>query len=233
MKLASLHLSLTPFVVLCATFPHPSDKRHLLRRMTSSWSFITSPSLSTWQSSLLFTGFFSLLRLDKLIQSDNWTLQTSAHLSWRHAVRLEVNLYLFTIPHSITNSFFEGNEIVIQKCAAKPDPFILFQRYLNSHDMSFPLFPSLWLCSDSSVPTHSWFLHRLYLFFPRSIGGHSMCADGATSLAAAGVPPSQIQAIGRWKLDTFEWYIWHHPTLLQAVLFHGRSVHEPPFAVPP
>ena len=29
-----------------------------------------------------------------------------------------------------------------------------------------------------------------------------MCAGGVTSLAAAGVPPVQIQAIGRWKSDT-------------------------------
>jgi len=183
--------------------------------------------------SLLFTGFFSLLCLGELIQSDNQTLRASARLSWRHTVRLEVNLYRFTIPHSKTDSLFEGNEIVIQKCATEPDPFILFQRYLNSRDMSFPFFPSLWLCSDDLVPTHSWFLHKLYLFFPRSISGHSMRAGDATSLAAAGVPPSQIQAIRCWKSDTFEQYIQHYSTLLQAVLFHGRSVHEPPFAVPP
>ena len=58
-----------------------------------------------------------------------------------------------------------------------------------------------------------------------------MRAGGATSLAAAGVPPSQIQAIGQWKSeDSFERYIRRHPTLLQAVLFHGQSIHEPPFA---
>ena len=57
-----------------------------------------------------------------------------------------------------------------------------------------------------------------------------MRAGGATSLAAAGVPTSQIQAIGRWTSDTFEHYIHRHPTLLQAVLFHGRSIHDPPFA---
>ena len=60
--------------------------------------------------------------------------------------------------------------------------------------------------------------------------GHSMHAGGAISLAATGVPPVQIQAIGRWKLDTFKHYIHHHPMLLQAVLFHGQSIHDPPFA---
>ena len=56
-----------------------------------------------------------------------------------------------------------------------------------------------------------------------------MRAGGATSMSAAGVPASQIQAIGRWRSDTFKHYIHRHLTLLQAVLFHGRSIHDPPF----
>ena len=57
-----------------------------------------------------------------------------------------------------------------------------------------------------------------------------MHAGGATFLAAAGVTPSQIQAIGRWRSDAFEGYICCHAILLQAVLFHGQSIHDPPFA---
>ena len=86
------------------------------------------------------------------------------------------------------------------------------------------------LFQPNPLPSRSGFLSRLHVFFPRSIGGHSMRSGGATSLAAAGVPPSQIQAIGRWRSDTFECYIHRHPTLLQAVLFHGWSIHDPPFA---
>ena len=35
-----------------------------------------------------------------------------------------------------------------------------------------------------------------------------------------------------WSLeaDSFECYICHHPMLLQAVLFHGQSIHDLPFA---
>ena len=50
----------------------------------------------------------------------------------------------------------------------------------------------------------------------------------ATSLPAAGGPPSEIQAIGQWKSDSFECYIRRHSTLLQAVLFHGQSIHDLP-----
>ena len=73
----------------------------------------------------------------------------------------------------------------------------------------------LWLKADGSPPR-----------FPRAVGGHSTRVGGVTSLAAAGVPPSQIFGC---ETAVFERFIRCHPTLLQAVLFQGRSVHEPPF----
>ena len=66
--------------------------------------------------------------------------------------------------------------------------------------------------------------------FPPSIGGHSMRSSGATSLATAGVPSAQIQAIGRWTSPTWQRYIRKHPVLLQSLLFHGRPLHASPFA---
>ena len=81
---------------------------------------------------------------------------------------------------------FEGDQVVIQKSTTAPDPFVLFHKYLVSRDSHFALFPQLWLRSNGSVPSRSWFLSRLHSVFPRSIGGHSMRAGGATSLAAAG-----------------------------------------------
>ena len=84
-------------------------------------------------------------------------------------------------------------------------------------------------CSNGSVSSCAWLLSRLHHFFPWYIWGHSMWAGGATSLAAAGIPPLQIQAIGQWQLDSFECYSCCYPILLQAVLFHGQS-HDPPFA---
>ncbi|KAF8836928.1 hypothetical protein BDN67DRAFT_910176, partial [Paxillus ammoniavirescens] len=49
-----------------------------------------------------------------------------------------------------------------------------------------------------SSPTCAWFMQRLHHIFPASTAGHSLNAGGATSLSAAGVPPSQIQVIGCW-----------------------------------
>lgn len=67
-------------------------------------------------------------------------------------------------------------------------------------------------------------------FFPADVSGHSMRAGGATSLAAAGVSPNGIRDVGRWKSDTWERYVRKNSTLLQALLFNGRAIHEPPFA---
>ena len=43
---------------------------------------------------------------------------------------------------------------------------------------SVSVFPQLWLRSDGSMPSRSWFLSRLHSVFPCSIGGHSMRAGG-------------------------------------------------------
>ena len=77
----------------------------------------------------------------------------------------------------------------------------------------------------------SWFIRCLASVFPNSnVSGHLMRAGGATSLAAAGVPPDRIRAIGCWRSSAWEHYIRKNPALLQALLFHGRSIHDPPFA---
>lgn len=48
------------------------------------------------------------------------------------------------------------------------------------------------------MPVRSWSLRRLHTFL-HSVGGHSLRARWATSLAASGVPTSRIQAIRRWN----------------------------------
>ena len=179
---------------------------------------------------MLLVGFFGLLRLGELVQPDSSSLHIMSKISLRHDVHLDAAHLSFAIPQSKTDVSFEGDQVVIQKSPSASDPYSHFCRYLVSQDILFPLFPQLWPRSNGPLPSRSWFLSRLHSFFPCSIGGHFIYAGGATSLAAAGVPPSQIQAIGRWRSDTFECYIHCHPTLLQAVLFHGQSIHDPLFA---
>ena len=180
---------------------------------------------------LLQTGFFGLNRLGELVWPDNSALQSFSEVSWRSSVQLTPSSYSFQIRRDKVDTHFEGTKVVIQHSPIEPDPFDTFTCYLCSCDACFPLHPQLWLRSDGSMPVRSWFLCCLHAFFPRSIGGHSLRAGGATSLTAAGVPSSQIQAIGHWKSAAFEHYIRWHPTVLQALIFHGRGIHDPPFAI--
>lgn len=179
---------------------------------------------------LLETGFFGLNRLGELTWPDKVDHRDYAKLSWRHSVVLGADSYQFLLRRDKTDSRFEGNKVVVQRSTSQPDPVETFTRYLIARDQFFPCHPQLWLRMDGSVPLRGWFVRKLRTFLPPSISGHSMRAGGATSLAAAGVPPAQIQAIGRWKSPAFERYIRKNPTLLQALIFHGRPVHEPPFA---
>jgi hypothetical protein len=78
------------------------------------------------------------------------------------------------------------------------------------------------LRSNGTIPTRSWFIHRLRQFFPNSIAGQSMRAGGATALAEAGTPPILIQAAGRWSSDTFNRYVRKSPFLFEALL-SGRA----------
>jgi len=56
-------------------------------------------------------------------------------------------------------------------------------------------------------------------FFNSDTAGQSLRAGGATSLTENGVPPSIIQAIGRWASDAFKIYICKNPVLIQALPF--------------
>lgn len=182
--------------------------------------------------SQLSLGFFALLRLGELVIPDNSHLRDPFKVPLRHNASVAPlgDSFRFLLPRDKSDSRFEGNAVFVQRSTIPPDPVDLFSRYLSARDLLFPLSPHLWVRRDGSPPTRSWFITRLHTFLPSSFSGHSMRAGGATSLAAAGVAPSQIQAIGRWHSDTWERYIRRHPTLLQALLFHGRPIHEPPFA---
>jgi hypothetical protein len=172
--------------------------------------------------SQLLTGFFALLRLGELTWPDVVSARDYRKLVLRHSVCVSTTSYRFELQTDKSDHLFEGNSIVVQKRQLDPDPFTLFVRYLHARDSLFPLHPHLWLTSSGQPPTRKWFLTRLKHLLPApSIGGHSMRAGGATFLAASGVPPAQIQAIGRWRSDTWERYIRTHPTLLQAMLFPG------------
>jgi len=214
-------------------FSRPVVRRQPLARMHLLHAINTFPRPFAyddlcWLAQLL-CGFFGLLRLGELVSStadDGY-----AQLSSRSSVHFEASSFSFVVPRRKSDLLHEGDTVRIVQTPFDDDPFSLFTQYIAYRDVSMPLHPLLWVRADGSVPTRSWFLARFRAVFPdSSLGGHSLRSGGATSLAAAGVPPSQIQAIGAWSSSAWQRYVRKHPVLLQTLLFHGRPLHDPPFA---
>ncbi|KAG2349428.1 hypothetical protein BDR05DRAFT_972470 [Suillus weaverae] len=124
----------------------------------------------------LFDEFYGLLCLGELVWPDNPSL-----------CMFDKSYHLFLLPQHKSDMSFEGTTT---------DPQLTFTTYLASCNCLFPFDSLLLLHSDGSIPTRAWFIARLQALFPVSISGHSLCAGGATSLAASGVHGDHIQAMG-------------------------------------
>ena len=163
---------------------------------------------------MLFTGFFSLMRLGEMTFPDDKVIQDWRKISRRRTVTLQDDNYSFQLPFHKADRFFTGNTILVTRSESVIDPVLHFKAYLSSRDSLMPFHSALWLRVNGSIPTRSFFIRRLRIFFDKGIGGQSMRAGGATFLAEKGVPPSLIQARGRWSSDAFLIYIRKNPALL-------------------
>ena len=179
---------------------------------------------------MILTGFFGLLRLGELTFPDDTTLQNWKKVTRRHTMHICSDRYEFLLQGHKADRFFEGNKIIIPALRFHHKPLLHFQRYIASRDTIHPVASPLWLTEAGTVPTRSFFINRLRLFFKNDVAGHSMRAGGATSLAEHGVSPSIIQASGRWASDAFLVYIRKNPTLLQGFL---HTVSDSSLASPP
>jgi hypothetical protein len=177
---------------------------------------------------MLLTGFFGLLRLGEMTFPNDSKLHNWKKVVRRNSVVITDNQYEFFLPGHKADRFFEGNRIIILAERFGHQPLFHFRRYLDSRDCLHPIASALWLTEAGLVPTRSFFTSRLQLFFDKTVSGQSMRAGGATALAEHGVPPSIIQAAGRWASDAFLIYIRKNPTLLQAFLFAHVSYQHPP-----
>jgi hypothetical protein len=168
---------------------------------------------------MLFTGFFALMRLGELCFPNDIKLRNWKKITKCSSVKLSENHYEFFLPSHKADRFFEGNHILVKKQQfCDLNPLSVFQKYLNSRDSSFPLSSPLWLTSKGDVPTRDFFISRMHHYFDLDVGGQSMRAGGATSLAEHGVAPALIQLMGRWSSDAFLIYIRKNPVLIQALL---------------
>jgi hypothetical protein len=166
----------------------------------------------------LCVGFFALMRLGELTWPNDTELRDPRKLTKRNSVIVSNTSFQFFLPGHKADRFFEGNTIILCPNPFPCNPMTLFVVYLKSRDHLFPLSSPLWLNENGTVPTRSFFMRRLRVFFDSDVGGQSMRAGGATSLAENGVAPHIIQGIGWWASAAWQIYIRKHPVLLQAML---------------
>ena len=170
------------------------------------------------------------MRLGELTFPDDKSLREWRKVTLRNSVRCTNEFYEFHLPSHKADAFFEGNRVIVRKDQFRHDPLFHFSRYLASCDRLFPVSSPLWITEKGHVPTRSFFTTRLRIFFDNTVGGQSMRAGGATSLAEHGIPPSIIQPLGRWSSQAFLIYIRKNPALIQALLYSNRrrsNLHSP------
>ena len=172
---------------------------------------------------MLVTGFFGLLRLGEMTFPDEPSLQNWKKVTRRNTVGIRDHVYEFTLPGHKADRYFEGNKIIIPANRFNITPLRHFVNYINSRDTLHPVASPLWLTAGGKIPTRSFFITRLRLFFNGDVAGQSMRAGGATALAEHGVSPAIIQASGRWASEAFLVYIRKNPTLLQGFLYASAS----------
>ena len=173
---------------------------------------------------LLLVGFFALMRLGELSNPDNKNLHNPLKVIKRTSVVILDDSFQFFLPGHKADKFFEGNTILLSRSSSTEiNTYQHFISYLTSRDNLFPFSSPLWLRSDGTIPTRSFFINRLRLFFANDIAGQSLRAGGATLLAEMGSPPTLIQAVGRWSSEAFRIYIRKSPVLIQAMLFARRQ----------
>ena len=163
-------------------------------------------------------NFSTLMHLGELMWPDDGNLHDPHKVTKHNSIVINDSSFQFFLPGHKANKFFEGNTIILCCNPFPCDPMSLFRSYIRSCDCLFLLSSPLWLKLNGDIPTRCFFMHRLRGFFDKDMGGQSMRAGGAASLAENGVAPHIIQGIGCWASPAWQIYIHKHPVLLQVML---------------
>jgi hypothetical protein len=159
------------------------------------------------------------MRLGDLIFPDDHSIVDWRKIIRRSSVIIHSDHYGFTLPAHKADRQFEGSSILVCGEQFSCPTLHHFLKYLHSRDT---LASPLWLMSNGSVPSRSFFISRLRTLFTVDIAGQSLRAGGATMLAGMGFAHI-IQAAGRWSSEAFRIYVRKNPFLLQALLFTSST----------
>jgi hypothetical protein len=116
------------------------------------------------------------MHLGELTRPEDKDLRDSRKLTRHNSIIINEMFFQFFLPGHKADKFFEGNIIILRPNPFPCNPMFLFHNYLQSRDRMFPLSFPLCLKSNGSVPTRSFFVCHLRLFFEKDICGQSMRA---------------------------------------------------------
>ncbi len=119
--------------------------------------------------SMLFTGFFSLMRLGELAFPDDKAIQDWRKISQCRTVNVQEENYSFQLPFHKADRFFTGNTILVTRSTSIIDPVLHFKAYLASRNFLMPFHLALWFRVNGSVPTRSFFMRCLRLLTRRLV----------------------------------------------------------------
>lgn len=120
----------------------------------------------------------------------------------------------YVLPYHKGDSNFLGSSCVIQSFKnLSACPIRRLKLYLLLQDFYFKNKTPLFICSNGSLPTCSWFLQYFHSIFPLNFPGHSLRSGGATALAQNGDLMEFIQDAGRWSSEAFCCYVRGHAVL--------------------
>ena len=128
---------------------------------------------------------------------------------------------LLKLKSSKTDSFRQGQSLVVARCSSLLCPVSVMQRYfLLAQPRPGPLFyfQSGRLLTRSSV-THLLQDSARCAGLPyESLKGHSFRIGAASAAAAAGLPDWLIKVLGRWSSDCYQLYIRTPETVLLSAV---------------
>ncbi len=172
------------------------------------------------QAALLF-GFFGFLRISEFTVPSRSRFDPRLHSTVKD-IQITQGSLTFRLKHSKTDQLAKGTHITLGPTNDSLCPVTAIRRYIAacrhtrcSHDM--PLFHY----SSGHPLTRARFLVFLRKIAssagldPIYFNTHSLRIGAATSAAKAGLPPSIIQHLGRWRSSCYQSYIRCRPAYLR------------------
>ena len=184
---------------------NPITTKHLKTMIKFIDSSLFSPYDKALWKSLILTAFFGLLRVSEFTTANPRTYDPLTELCLSD-IRLVGPKLVVRIKASKTDPFRVGADVTLWETGCPLCPVNAFRLFCSLRG-KFPQGP-LYTQASGEFVTRKRVAALLDISLRDvNINTHSFRIGGASAAAAAGVPDSVIQAMGRWRSDCYKRYI--------------------------